>query len=161
MIATTCGINAKLISKITNTQEDVSSQEIIELLIDLKTDIDAITPEGVTADDFIKLATAQMSSPWMQYFLRYDPAPALEKVKCPVLAVNGSKDLQISAKENLEAISVALKRGGNENVTIKEYSELNHLFQECTIGSPDEYATIEQTFSPEVLKDLSNWILTH
>ena len=100
-----------------------------------------------------------MSTPWMQYFLRYDPAPALEKVKCPVLAVNGSKDLQVPPKENLSAISNALKRGGNNRVTTKEYPNLNHLFQACNTGSPAEYAIIEQTFSPDVLKDLVEWIL--
>ena len=92
----------------------------------------------------------------MQYFLCYDPAPALEKVKFP----NGSKDFQVPAKENREAISAALRKGGNKDITTKEYRRLNHLFQECTIGSPDEYATIEQTFSPEVLKDLGDWMLT-
>jgi pimeloyl-ACP methyl ester carboxylesterase len=160
-IAKTCGINAKIFDRIISTNEYVSPQEITKLLTEMKTDIDAITPEGVTTDDFIKLATSQMSFPWLQYFLRYDPAPALEKVKCPVLAVNGSKDLQVSAKENLEAISAALRKGGNKNITIKEYSGLNHLFQECVTGSPTEYSVIEQTFSPEVLKDLSDWVLTH
>ena len=161
MIAATCGINAKIFNKIINAQEYVSQQEIAELLSGLITDIDAITPEGVTTNDFIKLAAAQMSVPWMQYFLRYNPAPALEKVKCPVLAVNGSKDLQVAAKDNLEAITVALRKGGNKNITIREYNGLNHLFQECTTGSFAEYFTIEQTFSPEVLKDLKDWILTH
>jgi len=102
---------------------------------------------------------AQVSTPWIQYFIRYDPAPALEKVKCHVLAVNGSKDLQVPPNENLSAISAALKKGGNKKVTVKEYPGLNHLFQECTTGSPNEYATIEQTFSPDVLKDLGDWIL--
>jgi hypothetical protein len=74
------------------------------------------------------------------------------------LAVNGSIDLQVPAKENLTAINNALKKGGNANVTLKEYPGLNHLFQECTTGLPAEYGVIEQTFSPEVLKDLTDWI---
>jgi len=160
-IAATCGINAKIFNRITSTNGYVSPQEIVEVLNGLKADIASIMPEGATTDDFIKLAIAQMSSPWMQYFLRYDPAPALEKVKCPVLAVNGSNDLQVSAKENLEAISAALRKGSNRNIIIKEYRGLNHLFQECTTGSPNQYGIIEQTFSPEVLKDLGDWILTH
>jgi fermentation-respiration switch protein FrsA (DUF1100 family) len=97
----------------------------------------------------------------MQYFLRYDPAPALEKVQCPVLALNGDKDLQVPARENLEAIGATLRKGGNPNITIREYRGLNHLFQECETGSPAKYATIEQTFSPDVLKDLGDWIVTH
>ena len=159
-IAETCGINAKIFDKIIRSKENVSQQEINHFLLDLKTEIAAITPAGMTADDFIKQATRQMSSPWIQYFLRYDPTIALQQVKCPVFALNGSKDMQVSAKENLETISAVLKKGGNKNSTIKEYSALNHLFQECTTGLPAEYSTIEQTFSPEVLKDLGNWIST-
>jgi len=119
-----------------------------------------IVSMGMSADNYRQLA-AQISNPWMQYFLRYDPAPALEQVKCPVLAVNGSKDMQVPAKENLAAIYTSLEKGGNKRVTVKEYPGLNHLFQECTTGSPAEYAIIEQTFSPDVLKDLGDWILKY
>ena len=158
-IAKTIGINAKAFDKILNTEGSLSAQEIHAFLTGLKDDIAAIMPEGITVDDYIRLFTAQISSPWMQYFIRYDPAPALEKVKCPVLAVNGDKDLQVPARENLAAISAALKKGNNKKLTIKEYTGLNHLFQECDTGSPAEYAIIEQTFSPDVLKDLGDWIV--
>ena len=119
---------------------------------------DAI-PEGKAADDLIARQVAQITSPWMEFFIKYDPAPELEKVACPVLALNGEKDLQVPPKENLTAISNALKKGDNKNVTIKEFPNLNHLFQECTTGSPSEYATIEQTFSPLVLEEITTWIL--
>ena len=152
-------INAKVFDKILNTNGFVPQQELSDFMSNLKTDIIAALPEGMNADDYIRQFVAGVSSPWMQYFLRYDPAPALEKVKIPVLAVNGSKDLQVPPKENLSAISAALKKGGNKKVTVKEYPNLNHLFQECTTGSPAEYAVIEQTFSPEALKDLADWIL--
>ena len=95
----------------------------------------------------------------MQFFLKYDPAPTLEKVRCPVLAVNGSKDLQVPPKENLEAIKQALAKGGNKRGTVIEFDGLNHLFQECKTGSPDEYMNIEQTFSPKVLDEITRWIL--
>jgi fermentation-respiration switch protein FrsA (DUF1100 family) len=101
----------------------------------------------------------QTTSPWMLYFIRYDPAAALEKVKCPVLAVNGQKDLQVPSKVNLPAIEKALKKGGNNQVTIKEFPGLNHLFQECKTGAPSEYSEIEQTFSPVALAVISQWIL--
>ncbi|MDP4208115.1 MAG: alpha/beta hydrolase [Bacteroidota bacterium] len=101
----------------------------------------------------------QLTSPWLQYFLKYDPSTALEKVKCPVLAVNGEKDLQVPPKINLEAIKSALNKGGNQKVTLKEFPGLNHLFQECKTGLPAEYATIEQTFSPMALAEVTNWIL--
>ena len=152
-------INAKVFDKIVNAKEMLSQQEITGFMATMKADIEAVVPEGITADDYIQQFVTGLSSRWMQYFLRYDPAPALEKVKCPVLAVNGSKDLQVPPKENLTAIGKALEKGGNKKVTVREYPGLNHLFQECTTGSPAEYAAIEQTFSPDVLKDLTEWIL--
>ena len=97
-------------------------------------------------------------SPWTQFFLTYDPAPALEKVKCPVLALNGEKDLQVPPKENLEAIKNALEKGGNKSFTTKELPNLNHLFQESKTGAPSEYGTIEQTFSPTALSEVTTWI---
>jgi fermentation-respiration switch protein FrsA (DUF1100 family) len=156
-------INAKVFDKIVSAKEVLSQQELTDFMTSMKAEITAAIPDGMgmTGDDYIKQFVEPISTPWMQYFLRYDPAPALEKVKCPVLAVNGSKDLQVPAKENLAAISVALKKGGNKKVTIKEYAGLNHLFQECTTGLPAEYVTIEQTFSPDVLKDLGDWILNN
>lgn len=97
-------------------------------------------------------------SPWTQFFLTYDPAKALEKVKCPVLALNGEKDLQVPPKENLEAIKNALEKGGNKSFTTKELPNLNHLFQESKTGAPSEYGTIEQTFSPIALSEVTTWI---
>jgi fermentation-respiration switch protein FrsA (DUF1100 family) len=118
----------------------------------------SISDDEKSNDSFIASALSQLTSPWVQYFIRYDPAPALEKVKCPVLAINGEKDLQVSAKENLAAIKAALAKGGNKRVTVQEFSGLNHLFQECKTGLPKEYATIEQTFSPVALNEILTWI---
>lgn len=115
-------------------------------------------PEGTTKEKFVETQVGQISTPWMQYFLKYNPAPTLEKVECPVLAINGEKDLQVPPKENLEAIEKALRKGGNNQVTTKELANLNHLFQECETGSPDEYAAIEQTFSPIALEVVLEWI---
>ncbi len=115
-------------------------------------------PQGMSDDEFVKIQVNQIANPWMQYFIKYNPASILTKVKCPVLAINGEKDLQVPPKENLDAINKALTEGGNKNVTIKEIPNLNHLFQECKTGSPDEYATIEQTFSPTALTEILTWI---
>lgn len=116
-------------------------------------------PKGMTEDQIIEAQLEQTTSPWMLYFIKHDPALALQKVKCPVLAVNGSKDMQVPPKVNLEAIKVALKKGGNKKVTVKELPGLNHLFQECNTGSPDEYSKIEQTISPVALDVVTTWIL--
>jgi fermentation-respiration switch protein FrsA (DUF1100 family) len=115
-------------------------------------------PAGMSNDDYINLQVNKVLNPWMTYFLKYNPAIVLEKVKCPVLAINGEKDLQVPPKENLEGIKKALTRGGNKKVTTKELPNLNHLFQECKTGSPKEYATIEQTFSPIALTEILKWL---
>jgi pimeloyl-ACP methyl ester carboxylesterase len=152
-------LNALIYDKIVHANETVTLNELTDWMTGRKDDLAELIPEGMSIDDFIKNSALQMTLPWTQYFLRYDPAPALEKVKCPVLAVNGEKDLQVSAKENLAAINAALQKGGNTKVTVKAYPGLNHLFQECTTGLPAEYSIIEQTFSPDVLKDLAEWML--
>nr|WP_315156579.1 alpha/beta hydrolase [uncultured Flavobacterium sp.] len=107
----------------------------------------------------LSAVTAQITSPWMVYFLKFDPASALEKVKCPVLAINGDKDVQVPADVNLDAIKKSLAKAGNSKTTAKVLPNLNHMFQECKTGLPDEYGTIEQTFSPIALEEISKWIL--
>ena len=117
-------------------------------------------PNGMSNEQYIAFQVNQITAPWMEYFMKYNPVSTLEKVKCPVLAVNGEKDLQVPPKENLTAIKNALAKGGNKNVTTIEFPNLNHLFQECETGSPNEYATIEQTFSPVALAEITKWIMT-
>ncbi len=82
----------------------------------------------------------------------------LRKVKVPVLALNGEKDLQVPLKENLPAIANALKEGGNRQVQTREMAGLNHLFQTARTGSPAEYAQIEETFAPAALQQIGDWI---
>ena len=115
-------------------------------------------PEGMSEEELINVQIEELTSPWMQYFIRYNPGEMLVKVECPVLAINGEKDLQVPPGINLSEIKKALQKGGNKNVTIKELPGLNHLFQECETGSPSEYATIDQTFSPKALKVVLEWI---
>ncbi len=100
-----------------------------------------------------------LTGPWMKYFLINDPADYLKKVECPVLAMDGTKDLQVPAASNLAAIKKALTQGGNKRVTTKIFPDLNHLFQKAKTGLPIEYGKIEQTFSPEVLEYMGDWIL--
>src|SRR6266700_2847438 len=102
-----------------------------------------------------------MASPWFRFFLDYDPVPALRKTMCPVLALNGEKDLQIAPKENLAEIQKALQEGGNKDFQTAELPGLNHLFQHCPTGSPTEYGGILETMAPEVLNVVSDWLLKH
>lgn len=99
-----------------------------------------------------------LTSPWFRYFLAYDPATALRKLQCPVLALNGSKDLQVSPKQNLPSIRAALEQGGNKDFEVVELPGLNHLFQTAVTGAPSEYAKIEETISPVAMEKISGWI---
>ena len=119
-----------------------------------------LKPETMSDSNFIKSNTTRLTSPWMRYFLNYNPEIILKDVKCPTLALNGSKDTQVPAAANLAAIKSGLARGKNKNVTIKELPNLNHLFQECTTGAPSEYSEIEQTFSPIALTEILNFVHT-
>jgi len=108
---------------------------------------------------YLKAQLQSLLSPWLKFFLTYDPKPTLSKVRCPVLAIIGEKDLQVPPKENLNEIEAALVTGGNENFTVKELPGLNHLFQTAQTGAPSEYAKIEETISPVALKIIGDWIL--
>jgi pimeloyl-ACP methyl ester carboxylesterase len=112
---------------------------------------------GLTGEGARSLAK-RLNSPWFRYFLSYDPKPVLRKVKVPVLAINGEKDLQVTPKENLTAIAAALKEGGNRQVQTRELPGLNHLFQTAITGSPNEYSEIEETFSPVAMQVIGDWI---
>jgi fermentation-respiration switch protein FrsA (DUF1100 family) len=114
---------------------------------------------GQVPDAQIGAAIQQLTSPWMRYFLTYDPATALRQVACPVLAINGSLDLQVPPALNLPAIRKALEAGGNKHYEVDELPGLNHLFQTAKTGSPAEYAEIEETISPVALDKIATWIL--
>jgi hypothetical protein len=100
----------------------------------------------------------QSSSPWLRYFALYDPAPAIEKVTCPVLALAGELDLQVPVDQNLPVIEEALKKSGHKDYSVVRLPGLNHLFQACKTGTPAEYAQIEETMSPVALDTIGTWI---
>jgi uncharacterized protein len=99
-----------------------------------------------------------MTSPWFRYFLAYDPLPELKKTKCPVLAIYGAKDLQVPPKINLPMVQKAFADGGNSQAEVKQLPDLNHLFQHAYTGSPTEYAAIDETFSPDALQMIGEWV---
>lgn len=119
----------------------------------------SMMPEGSDLDAFIGQQVLQMTSPWNRFFYNYNPADELEKIKdCPVLSLNGAKDLQVLADVNQNTIKQALEKAENKDVTILKIENLNHLFQECETGAMSEYGQIEQTFSPQALMIISDWI---
>jgi len=114
---------------------------------------------GEVPEPLIGSQIKQVTSPWFRFFLTYDPATALRKVTCPVLAINGSLDKQVLPTQNLPPIREALKQASNQHVEVDELPGLNHLFQPAKTGSPSEYAEIEETISPVALEKMSTWIL--
>ncbi len=97
--------------------------------------------------------------PWARFFMGYDPAADLRKIRCPVLALSGEKDTQVPADINLAAIASALKEGGNGRVETHKLQGLNHLFQTAPSGDPREYRVLDETVAPGVLKIVGDWIL--
>ena len=124
---------------------------------------------GMTAEEKKKAAAqgspeesaTALDRPWNRFFFFHDPREALRQVHCPVLAINGDKDIQVPSKLNLPEIEKALKEGGNADYTTKALPNLNHLFQTCKKGTLDEYATIEETMSPTALEIVAEWIKQH
>lgn len=115
-------------------------------------------PENMTYEEYVIAQVNGILRPWMVNFLRYNPQKYIEKVKIPVLALNGSKDLQVLASENLTEWRRILENSGNKNITTKELQNLNHLFQTCETGLPDEYEKIDESFSVKAMVEISNWI---
>ncbi|MFC6268038.1 alpha/beta hydrolase family protein [Frigoriflavimonas asaccharolytica] len=113
----------------------------------------------VSLEDLAEQQADEISSPWFRYFIEFNPSDYLSKIKIPVLAINGSLDLQVSAKENLDGIKKSLTKAGNKEFKIVELEGLNHLFQTTNTGNPSEYGQIEETFSPRALNEMTEWIL--
>jgi len=112
--------------------------------------------KGLTLEQ-VRNAPTVKGNAWFRFFMDYDPQPAIRSVTCPVLALNGEKDRQVVSKLNVPALRRALQ--ANKLSTVKTYPNLNHLFQHCQTGMATEYGEIEETFSEEVIKDISDWIL--
>jgi hypothetical protein len=102
-----------------------------------------------------------LESPWLRFFLNYDPGPALEKVKCPVLALEGEKDMDVSPDQNVPALKAALQRGGNPDVTVEVLPGLNYHFQTSDSGLPMEYPALPEAISPVALETIGAWIGKH
>lgn len=102
-----------------------------------------------------------LEAPWLRFFLSYDPAPTLEKLRCPVLALEGEKDTQVVPDQNVPAIKAALARGRNHDSEVDVLPKLNYMFQTANTGLGWEYETIQETISPAALKKIGDWIAKH
>jgi hypothetical protein len=154
-------------SGVSQEQVDKASQRQREILTIVKNEKDPavrdaklrVALEGMTPTASIPDQIRALTSPWHRYFIAYDPALVLKTVKCPVLAINGERDLQVPAEQNLAAIKNALQSSGNTRVTTMQLPGLNHLFQTAKTGLPSEYGEIQETVSPVALDAVASWIL--
>jgi uncharacterized protein len=142
-----------------NAYDMVRDEKNPGILIDkLKNFVKVSGLDGVITPAALEPQLRMLTSPWFRFFLDYDPVPSLQKTKCPVLALYGQKDLQVPAKTNLPLLQKALSDGENKQTEIRQLADLNHLFQHAYTGSPAEYGAIEETFSPEALQIISDWL---
>ncbi len=123
--------------------------------------LDALNASGDVTARILKMFNAIYESPWLRFFITYDPEKDLDKIKCAVLAINGDKDMQVNAAENLAVIKQLLTKNGNQNVEVKALPGLNHLLQTANTGQVDEYADIQETMSPAAMQIISDWIKLH
>lgn len=139
--------------KITSDFTNWKSGQSVKTLNALK-----ISPDASGDTKLINLFMQDFSSPWITYFIKSDPKPLIEKFTCKVLALDGSKDLQVNAALNLAAIDKALKKSKSPSYETKELPGLNHLFQHCKKCTVQEYAELEETFAPEALDIMWKWL---
>lgn len=147
-------------------RERTQGEALYRALRAAKTDAqrDAAIAAYVAADPDHQTQAAMIGkmlhAPWMRTFLSLDPIPYLEKVRVPVLAIAGTLDLQVP-KDNMPRIAAALHRAKNPDATTKLLPGLNHLFQHTQTGAPAEYGTNEESFAPEAVQLVCDWIVAH
>jgi fermentation-respiration switch protein FrsA (DUF1100 family) len=129
----------------------------------LKTLFDELSPQDKTLVEKNKMNEGSLSLSWaakpfLRASLMSDPQVDWRAVRCPVLALNGSLDHQVPAKENLAGIVAALHAGGNDRVESAELPSLNHLFQTAITGAEDEYFKIDETIAPVVLQRVAQFV---
>ncbi len=139
---------SKSATKIFSDWQKVSSSDIVKATTGVA--------DSIAARKFVERFVGQLYSPWFRFFLQYNPQPTLQKLNSPVLALNGEKDVQVIAKSNLAGIAASLKKNKKNN--IQELPGLNHLFQTCKTCSPNEYFSLEETFSPKALEVMTGWL---
>ena len=120
-------------------------------------EMEELVPSG-SDDEALQANVEIMFSPWMYYFINFNPQDYLCKVKVPVLALNGDKDVQVYSKDNLAGVEKAMKKAKNPNYKTIELKGLNHLFQKCIFGSPNFYGRNEETFNEDAMKAIAEWI---
>ena len=149
----------RLFTTLTSDMAEDKQRRVVEEIVRKQLEINGVPP-AQQDETQVQALVEQTITPWMRYFLVFDPRSAFERVRVPVLALNGELDVQVDAAQNLTAIAAALDKGGNQDVTVHRLPEHNHLFQRARTGLMNEYAVIEETISPMVLDLIRDWVLS-
>ena len=168
MLMEATGTDQEIIDRVVNASMNIyelyeSDANALEIrasmmeLVDMQLQSQGMTVTPVEFNEMTDGGLAQFETPWFQWFLFYDPAPVLAQVTCPVLAMNGTLDTQVSSSQNLPAIEKTITNAGGQ-ITVVEFDGLNHLFQRATTGGIAEYGQIETTFEPEALEAMGVWL---
>lgn len=140
--------SASLVSEIYKAYDDWKKKDDVR-----------VREAGIEFDHFrfpVYMYALQAASPWYRFFIRYNPEDYLSKVRIPVLAVNGTRDVMVNCRQNLGNVKKYLSH--NRKVTTVELPGLNHLLLPCEKGTPDEYAKIKAPVSTEALDIIYRWI---
>ena len=130
--------------------------ETLEALRKISRATGASSPDDIEKQ--VNALAQAYTSPWFRYFLKFDPEPYIRELKVPVLALNGSLDIQVSAQQNLGGIRRALTESQHRDFQVVELEDLNHLFQTAETGAVSEYGVIEETIAPKALNLMSGWL---
>ena len=141
----------------TETDPDVAQQKSRELLKEMYHKLVG-KPMPAEEQQYIERLIAIQTTPHSLSAVRFDPLTYLQKIKCPVLALNGSRDIVMDANLQLPAIEKAVLTGGNQQITAHSLDGLNHLFQQCKTCNTSEYVTLDQTMDPAVLDFITRWV---
>jgi pimeloyl-ACP methyl ester carboxylesterase len=155
---------AEIISRINGIPEDQiifateTNRALYEVAVSEGNDIDLINEMKEIQPELNDNMAGLLMSPWFRTFLAIDPDEYISQVSCPVLAMNGEKDVQCTPEQNLPVIEQSLKKAGNSNYMIETLPGLNHLFQTSETGSPYEYNQLEETMAPAAIELIISWL---
>ncbi len=159
-LAFTLEKHRELIDAVVANADEATLTLAMRALVDAQLDCVAKPkPPEATIELTVKQGLAQVSSPWMRTFIALDPAPAIRHISVPMLILFGERDVQVSPARNLPPYQTGILECPLKP-TIVIIPKANHLFQPARTGMPDEYAAIKVDIDPEVLKKISDWVVS-
>lgn len=159
-LAFTLEKHRELIDAVVANADEATLTLAMRALVDAQLDCVAKPkPPEATIESTVKQGLAQVSSPWMRTFIALDPAPAIHHIGVPMLILFGERDVQVSPARNLPPYQEGILDSPLKP-TIVIIPKANHLFQPARTGMPDEYAAIKVEIDPEVVKKISDWVVS-